>query len=420
MRIKILVFSLFIAFQYKAQHWLPIQHDTLKTISIKKHRDSVFKQKQHELISTGIADYSSTSLGKDIAQKFFYGGEISDEMKQKSLKRHNAINRFGSDVQTELEYRNFSVNLFKNENWGFGIKTGLYNFLQCMYSKDFFGFPMFGNAIFAGDTAIFSGSKFSNLTYQKFGFGWIDKKSKSAIYLNVFGLNNRYSIDIEQGEIFQNTDLDSIRIQYNGQATYTKSHNFINGIGVGIDADIRWNSKTLSGKPTFQFLMRNVGFISQTNQGMSYKADTAFSFVGVTYDQIVNGGTFNAENFNILDSLGISKSESKSHFFTPGLLQISKIVDQSESFKNKKFQTFYGARIYLSNMAIPMVFGGLDYNPLSGRIHFGISGSYGGYSFIKDGLYSSLNIQNLNIGLSSENLFSKTGQSIIFRLQCVF
>jgi hypothetical protein len=85
MRIKILVFSLFITFQYKAQHWLPIQHDTLKTISIKKHRDSVFKQKQHELIFTGIADYSSTSLGKDIAQKFFYGGEISDEMKQKSL-----------------------------------------------------------------------------------------------------------------------------------------------------------------------------------------------------------------------------------------------------------------------------------------------------------------------------------------------
>lgn len=419
MKFKLLVISIIVAAQVSAQHWLPIPHDTLMTFSTFSKRDTVTKKLNHELIFTGIADYSATALGKDVTQKFFYGGEISEEIKGKSLKRHNAINRFGSDVQLELEYRNYKVNLFKHENWGFAIKTGMFNFIQSIYSKDFFEFPMYGNAVFAGDTAFFSGTKLSNYTYQKLGLGWVDKKSKSAVFLNVFGLNNYYSLNINQGEIFQNSNFDSLKIKYDGQATYTNINDFINGIGFGIDADIRWKGKNLAGKPTFQFLMRNVGFVSQTKFATNYKADTSISFNGFSYNQIVNGENFNTENFNVLDSLGITKSQSKSSFLLPGLLQISKLIDQTENGRSKRLQTFYGARIYLSNMAIPMVYGGLDYNPFSGKIHFGISGSYGGFAFFRGGLYSSVNLKNFTLGLSSENLFGKTGQSIIIRLQCV-
>jgi hypothetical protein len=71
-------------------------------------------------------------------------------------------------------------------------------------------------------------------------------------------------------------------------------------------------------------------------------------------------------------------------------------------------------------MSIPLVFGGIDYNPFNGLIHFGASFSFGGFAQLRGGFYSSLNWKNVSLGISSENLFNPTGQSIIFRLQCVF
>jgi hypothetical protein len=416
----ILLILLFLSSQIKGQHYLPIQQDSILNFSIQKKGVNANKKRKNEFILTGIADYSGTSLGKDIAQKFFYGGEISNSMKSKSLNRHRAINRFGSDTQAEFEYRNFQVNLLKIENWGFVLKAGVYNFLQAIYSKDFFTFPMYGNSEFSGDTAKFSGSRFSNVTYQKIGFGWLNKKTKSSVSLNLFGLNNATSLSIEEGEIYQNATLDSLSFNYNGIASFSNGNIFLKGIGVGIDADLRWQSKSLKGKPSFQFLVRNIGFITQTTNFINYYADTSFSYTGFSYNQLTNGATFQSKNFAILDTLGISKSERETTFLLPGMFQISKLIDQSEGAKLKKFQEFYGARLYLSYMAIPMVFGGIDYNPFNGLIHLGASLSYGGYAKLRGGFYSSVKWNNYSLGISSENLFNPTGQSIIFRLQCVF
>jgi hypothetical protein len=71
-------------------------------------------------------------------------------------------------------------------------------------------------------------------------------------------------------------------------------------------------------------------------------------------------------------------------------------------------------------MSIPLIFGGIDYNPFKGIVHFGASLSYGGYAKLRGGFYSSMKLKNTSFGISSENLFNPTGQSIIFRLQCVF
>ena len=421
MKFNFLVVSILVlSFQLTGQHYLPIQQDSSFNFIIKKKSALSEKKRKNEFVFTTIADYSGTSLGKDITQKFFYGGEITDEMKSKSLKRHRAINRFGSDTQVEFEYRNFQVNLLKNNNWGFIIKSGIYNYLQAIYSKDFFAYPMYGNYHFAGDTAKFSGSKFSNITYQKLGFGWLDKKSKSAICLNIFGLNNLISMNLTDGEIFQNTELDSLHFNFNGKASFSQSKVFFKGIGFGLDADFRWQAKDLKGKPSFQLLIRNIGFITQTSNFTTYRTDTSFSYTGLSIDQLTNGASFQSNGLAILDSIGIVKSETKTTIILPGMIQISKLIDQSEGAKLKKFQEFYGARIYFSNMSIPLIFAGIDYNPFNGLVHFGASLSYGGYTKLKGGFYSSFTWNNLSLGLSSENLFNPTGQSIILRLQCVF
>ena len=96
---------LFVVFLFNAQHWCPVQHDTL------------IKSK-NEIIFSACANYSSTSLNNSLTKKLFYGGEITEAIKDKSFKLHGDLNRFGTDISAEIEYGNFSVNLFKKKIGG--------------------------------------------------------------------------------------------------------------------------------------------------------------------------------------------------------------------------------------------------------------------------------------------------------------
>ncbi|MFM7682386.1 MAG: hypothetical protein ACKO7P_06530 [Bacteroidota bacterium] len=171
-----------------SQSWLPNYHDSLIN-------------RKHEIVLTGTADYASTSLHKSLTQKLIYGGEITTEIKDKSRSLHLGVNQFGSDLNTEAEYRNYTVSLFKNPNWGFTAKVGYYSFIGARYSKDLFDLTFYGNQDYLGDTASVSGTKFSSYSFQKVGFGWLDKKSKSSVSLNLFNLSSFSEANIRTRDI---------------------------------------------------------------------------------------------------------------------------------------------------------------------------------------------------------------------------
>ena len=89
-------------YSLRAQNMLPLHNDS-----------SIGNGKQYFVFS-GVADYQSTSIGKDITKSFFYGGLIDTEMKQRSSNRHDEINRFGLEMNAEFEYRNEKLQLFKD------------------------------------------------------------------------------------------------------------------------------------------------------------------------------------------------------------------------------------------------------------------------------------------------------------------
>ena len=395
---------LFVIFLFKAQHWCPVQHDTLT-------------ENKHEIIFSGCANYSSTSLNNSLTKKLFYGGEITEAIKDKSFKLHGDLNRFGTDVSVEIEYRNFSVNLFKKKNWGFIIKSGIYNFLAAQYSKDLFGVTFYGNEMYQGQLASFSGTKISAYSFEKLGFGWLDKKSKSSVCLNVYNLTNTLSAKINTGGIYQSNEGDTLIILFDGEASFINSKSFSNGLGLGIDFDIRIPLTYKSDESNYiQFLGRNLGLVSLTQAQTFYRADSVYTFTGYTFDQLLNNGNILTSPSNILDSVGILNSEKKSIVFLPGFLQVSKLIN--ENSKNR-LQEFYGIRMYLSSIYTPMLFIGANYR-VGKYLNIGLNGSYGGFTSYRLGMYSSLKLRNWNLALASENLISKNGESLILRLQCAF
>lgn len=402
---KILFFGMLLSsIQINAQHWLPVQHDTL------------FKFK-NEIIFSGLAAYSSSSLENSITKKLFYGGEITDAIKDKSFRLHGDLNRFGSDVSVEMEYRNFAVNLFKKKNWGFIVKSGIYSFLGAQYSKDLFGLTFYGNDMYVGQLASFSQTQISAFLFQKVGFGWLDKKSKSSVSLNVFNLTNHFSAKIGSGGIYQSNEGDTLMVLFDGEASFISSKSFTNGLGLGLDFDFRIPLTYKSDESNYiQLLGRNLGFVSLTQAQTIYRADSVYTFTGFTFDQILNNGDILSSPTNILDSVGIAKSEKKSILFLPGFLQVSKLIN--ENSKNR-LQEFYGIRMYLSSIYTPMLFIGANYR-VGKNLNIGVNGSYGGFASYRLGMYSSIKLRNWNFALASENLTNKRGESIILRLQCGF
>lgn len=395
------IFSFFTSF---SQHLIPIQYDTL-----------VHK---YEVITTGIADFGATGIERQFSSKLLFGGEITNEIKDASFDKHKGLNRIGADVQAEVEFRNYKTNLFKQENIGWLIKGGYYNFGSALYTSDLFGLAFYGNQRYLGESIDLTGARFGAWSYQKIGFGIIDKKTKSNLSLNFYNISGYGGANIQQGSIFQNSDADSISIRYDGFAEYSSSSKFMKGWGIGIDFDVRLPVQIKPEETSYiQILVKNVGvaFLPDVKR---YEADSSFTYEGLSFSQLFGDAAIFGDSFSLLDTLNVKEVSYNKIALLPGFLQIGKIVDNQSS---KKIQSFFGVRMYPSLTLIPMIYAGANYKPIK-WLQVGANVSYGGYSKLRFGLYTSFNYKQFDIGIATEEVVGAVsgkgmGESVVFRLR---
>lgn len=397
-------FVLSFAFISKAQHVLPLQHDTLVP--------------KMEFIVHGLADYGSSSIERRIANKFLYGGEISDDMINSSFDRHKGINRIGLDLQSELEFRNYQTEKIAGGKYGWLIRGAVQTYGSAVYSKDLFGLIFNGNESYLGQVIDFSGSRGGFWSFQKLGFGLIDKKSKSNISLNGYSIGSFSSMGISAGQLFQSEWGDSLSLRYSGQVDVFRAEKMKRGWGLGIDADIRIPVDISEEKTIYiQFLVRNVGVAYLPNVNR-YFADSSVTFQGLTFDQLFGSTAFSDPDFSWMDTLNVRSAVVGQFKLLPAFIQMGKMIDE---MNNSKIQAFYGARIYPSVALTPHVYGGIHYSPIK-WFATGIHAVYGGYGGFRLGWYSSLNFEKMNIGLATENIYGTLsgmglGESVVLRMR---
>ena len=398
-----LVFS-FCGLTVFGQHMLPLVQDTTG-----KYKGSI------TLTSNG--DYASNAIGKNIVQSFFYGGFIDQNMKNSSIERLQNINQFGLDMNAELSFRS-KGDLSKKEsspfyNHGYIVQAGYHQFSSLVFSRDAFRYAFEGNSLFLGDTADFSGTRFNSMGYSKFGFGIFNRSTNNALTLNVISLNQFASGNMETASILQDSQNDTIQMDYTGGFSFAKNGGFSKGFGISFDVDYRIQTNENDHAMTFQLLAKNIGFMLPT-QMTRYAADSSFQYTGFNLNQLVQQNLLST--MSLADTLGIEKGTEKRALLLRGFIQFSKLVDMQAT---QRIQSFYGARMFLSQNYIPYFFAGVH-----GRVtkHWstGLSASFGGFSQLKWGMYSSFQLSRWNIGVASENLFSKTGESIILQVKCAF
>ena len=366
---------------------------------------------------TSNGDYASNAIGKNIVQSFFYGGFIDQDMKNASIERLQNINQFGLDMNAELTFRS-KEDLTKKEsspfyNHGYSIQAGYHQFSSIIFSRDAFRYAFEGNSLFLGDTADFSGTRFQSMGYSKIGFGIFNRSTNNSLTLNVLNLNQFATGAMSTATIYQDSQNDTINMDYTGLFSFAKGAGFSKGFGLSFDIDYRIQTNENDHEMTFQLLAKNIGFILPTNV-TRYSADSSFQYTGFNLNQLVQQNILST--IQLADTLGLEKGTEKKALLLPGFIQFSKLVDMQAT---QRIQSFYGARMFLSTNYIPYFFAGVH-----GRVtkHWstGISASYGGFSRLKWGMYSSFQFSNWNIGVASENLLSKTGESIILQVKCAF
>ena len=374
---------------------------------------------KQEIIIDGNIEYFSSSIEKDIISKFYRGGFISSEMKNRSYDKHQGVNRFGGLAQGDIEYRNYNLKFFKKKNWGIVVKGGYGSIGSALYSKDAFGMLMYGNEQYRGETIDLSGSNMTFVSYQKIGFGFIDPVSKSNVSLNFYNISDRFYGHFRNVEITQDALGDTLDIVLKGEFNSKQNEKFNQGFGIGFDLDFTLPISYGNEKTAFiQFQMENVGFGYLYEKQKVYNVDTSFSFAGFQLSDLIGDEAIFTDSTNVLDTLGVRSTEKTKTFMLPGFIQIGKIIDAASV---KKVQSFYGLRLYPTLIYSPFIYAGIDYHPAK-WLNVGASVSYGGFGKLKGGLYSSLKFSNYSIGVGTENIYGflskrAMGESILIKLR---
>ena len=389
-----------------SQQFLPIQHDSAST--------------HNELIVSGNVELSSTSIQNQLVKKLIYGGEITNDQINTSLSKHLSMNRLGLDLNSEIEFRNFKSTIFKKSNWGYLLKAGYYTIGGANYSKDLFGLVFNGNQNYLGGTAVFSGTSFAFTTFQKIGFGIIDKKSKSSISLNYINASDYQNAMVKEGTMDLTADGTLVKLNSKGGYRSSQGTNIFKGIGVGVDIDYRFMIIRNGIKnSTFQFLAKNLGFVNYFAGLRTYQMDTSLVYDGFKLNQLYGNQSIFNDSVSLLDSLHIQQSVEKKLIFLPGFLQFGKILNDNYGLK---WDYFYGIRLYPTLAYTPMLYVGVQWKPTS-KVDVGAQASVGGFSRFRMGVYSNFNLSNWAIGIGSQDIIGMIsnkgyGQSLLIRLRC--
>lgn len=378
----------------------------------------------HEINFSGFADYGATAIQNQLIDKFIFGGVITSQIKDESLKKHKNINRIGVSAMGEIEYINYKVQPVKKKNWGILVKAGTGLFGGALYSKDFYQLGMYGNASFSHPKIDLTGTGIEMVAFQKVGFGMIDKKSKSSVSINLFNISRYMKLTSRDASITTSDNGNELLLTADGSFVSRSNHKFNQGVGLGVDVDFRLPIQSKKGNVAFvqiKAVNLGVGFVHQKQK--VYTVDSKFQYQGFQFDQLVgdNGAFSETATTNMLDTIGVKMEEKSKVIILPGYLQVGKIVDENST---KKIQAFFGLRVHPTAIYLPYLYGGAHFKTAK-WLDVGVNLGYGGFSELRGGLYTTLKFNKVKFALGTEDLLGLAwkkgrGRSLYFSLKCAF
>lgn len=372
---------------------------------------------EHQIYIEGNAFQHSTSIYNEFTRKFFFGGEIGDDLSDRTWQGQNNFNRIGGGYSARIQYRGGKSIFKSNPNWSWMVNFSNEAHVSSEYSDDLFGLVFLGNQPFLGEQVDLMGASARIDQYWSIGGGFHNKKTKSFITLNAILPQNFFQANIDRGTLTFGAQGAQMKLLAEGEVISANSDLYFKGIGASTNFDFNipfGDSSTFNGVIAVQG--RNIGFY-KIHKATQYKLAIDEQFSGFSISDLIGDSPLPS----LMDTLGVSEGRISKYKLIPGSIQIGKIVS---AHSDHKLQSFFGVRMYTSRVYRPLIFAGAHYQT---NEHFALGAqlAYGGYGGLRLGFYLNYSTDNLVIGLGTEDLLglvlkNQFGHSALIRLAWKF
>lgn len=354
------------------------------------------------------AFYQATNLKKEFTSFFLKGGFIGDELIESSYKDLKDFNTLGANFGVEVDLNFYKLRLGKNEKLAFSLRLANNNIGALGYKKDLYSLVFRGNTPSLGDTLDFTGTTFNFQSYNKLGFGLVNRKSASSFHLNFITSNAFGAAYLRDAQLYTSSNGDSLDLALDATASYSKGNSLFEGYGFGLDFNYNMNfgKSEDNFKGILSFTVKDLGFVYSSKVN-SVEVLNELAFEGATFQDARS--ILNKDVDQVLDTLGIHQEEVAKLRMLPAMIEIAKRVEDD---RMDKWQSFFGVRLYPNLVSVPMVYAGahLKFNK---KLSAGAQLAYGGFSGLRAGLYSRFKWKQMHVHVATRDLLglvSKEGR----------
>lgn len=202
-----------------------------------------------------------------------------------------------------------------------GISLGERAVTELRFTRDAFNTVFYGNAMYAGDSAIFTGTGLLNIHFRQLRFSWSKQfgnadsswsLSLSASLLQ--GLNANY---LATGISSLFTEKNGEFLDLNSRFLYSQSHTTANSLlsfnGTGASADLML-SFPMGKRGNFKFFINDAGFIKWSTKSLHYLQDTSIHFEGIAVNNLFSfkdSSLLNIDKDSVLQLIGVEQNEKE-------------------------------------------------------------------------------------------------------------
>ncbi|MBN4082076.1 hypothetical protein JYT21_00110 [bacterium AH-315-B15] len=339
------------------------------------------------LTFSGFNYYTSNRFNNDYLDKWLFGGEITQEIKDKPLGKIDNINSIGGEFENGLTHYSAEIHPFKLENWGLMLGFSDNHYFSANIPADLYRVAMYGNSNYMGDTMDFNFAHFQYQHFQKISIGMFDKRNMSSLSLSYVAGSK--GVNARLGNSWMYNDVDTIQLAAQGNAFRTDRfapYWAFQGSGFAFDLDYNFMFENKKGaRQIVNFKIKNLGVIFWNKSSYHYSIDSVTTYDGFDIQEFLmqNEDTSSLSDFNILDTLGLVESQgSRTDFLAPELV-VQKLGDQASL---NKVQLIFGFKAILSTDYFPYFYAGGYVKPTE-NFSFSSRVSYGGFGGFKWGLH---------------------------------
>lgn len=354
--------------------------NSLSTAAQFRHPVVDFDQSGYTVGVHGRYQLSSNAISSNFVWKAYQGKFLDRKLREKASNRLGKTNGLGVDLDFGIYARHLPDSA-KGIGWYINVADRTH--ANAVVSKDLFDLAMFGNAMFAGETAQLSELSLNLLTYKQFEVGILKsfELSKGKFHFGIgFSLltgNRNLQIDIAEAELYTDPDGEYLDGTIKGdiRSASLNSTQYFDATGFGFSGALSL------GYEAEKFGLRldadDLGFISWNQNLKHTEIDSTFRFEGVNIDLLGGDGFANISLDTVIEGLITEREAATYSSMVLGRIRLEGFYRVND----KNVKVYAGIQYRIAHGYVPYGYVGCS-SPLKkgffidGRVAYGGFGSF--------------------------------------------